>query len=47
MSIKQLIFISVCFIFTFNSAFSQYNSAGTDYSSAKLKLGHKIMQLTV
>ena len=35
MSIKQLIFISVCFIFTFNSAFSQYNSAGTDYSSAK------------
>ena len=34
MSIKQLIFISVCFIFTFNTAFSQFNSAGTDYSLA-------------
>ena len=35
MSIKHLICISVCFIFAFNTAYSQYNAASTDYSKAK------------
>ena len=35
MSIKHLICISVCFIFAFNTAYSQYNAASTDYSIAK------------
>ncbi len=34
MSIKHLIYICICFIFTFNTAYSQYNAAGTDYSKA-------------
>ena len=35
MSIKHLIYISICFIFLFNTAHAQYNSAGSDYSKAK------------
>ena len=35
MSIKHLIYICVCFIFAFNSAYAQYNAAGSDFSKAK------------
>ena len=35
MSIKHLIYITICFIFSFNTAYAQYNSAGSDYSKAR------------